>query len=145
MEKQQEACNGEKNYWMLYFRISFSTQNYDFQFHTSNKVLVCKFHQFMVFHFASMSLFIGEGNGNPRQYSCLENPMDRGAWYIPLDLKEVDINEATQHSPMHIDSWRLLTILFTTYRILFVNMFFFIDLLSKAVSLSVQCFSFTCR
>ena len=21
----------------------------------------------------------GEGNGNPRQYSCLENPMDRGA------------------------------------------------------------------
>ena len=24
---------------------------------------------------------IGEGNGNPLQYSCLENPMDRGAWY----------------------------------------------------------------
>ena len=22
----------------------------------------------------------GEGNGNPSQYSCLENPMDRGAW-----------------------------------------------------------------
>ena len=22
----------------------------------------------------------GEGNGNPFQYSCLENPMDRGAW-----------------------------------------------------------------
>ena len=21
-----------------------------------------------------------EGNGNPPQYSCLENPMDRGAW-----------------------------------------------------------------
>ena len=24
--------------------------------------------------------FSGEGNGNPLQYSCLENPMDRGAW-----------------------------------------------------------------
>ena len=24
---------------------------------------------------------IGEGNGNPLQYSCLENPMDRGAWW----------------------------------------------------------------
>ena len=24
--------------------------------------------------------FLGEGNGNPLQYSCLENPMDRGAW-----------------------------------------------------------------
>ena len=22
----------------------------------------------------------GEGNGNPLQYSCLENPMDRGTW-----------------------------------------------------------------
>ena len=22
----------------------------------------------------------GEGNGNPLQYSCLKNPMDRGAW-----------------------------------------------------------------
>ena len=25
--------------------------------------------------------FPGEGNGNPLQYSCLENPMDRGAWW----------------------------------------------------------------
>ena len=24
-----------------------------------------------------------EGNGNPLQYSCLENPMDRGAWLAP--------------------------------------------------------------
>ena len=24
--------------------------------------------------------FSGEGHGNPLQYSCLENPMDRGAW-----------------------------------------------------------------
>ena len=23
----------------------------------------------------------GEGNGNPRQYSCLENPMDRAPWW----------------------------------------------------------------
>ena len=23
----------------------------------------------------------GEGNGNPLQYSCLESPMDRGAWW----------------------------------------------------------------
>ena len=24
--------------------------------------------------------FVGEGNGTPLQYSCLENPMDGGAW-----------------------------------------------------------------
>ena len=26
----------------------------------------------------------GEGNGNPFQYSCLENPMDRGAWWATV-------------------------------------------------------------
>ena len=26
----------------------------------------------------------GEGNGNPLQYSCLENPMDRGAWLVTV-------------------------------------------------------------
>ena len=39
---------------------------------------------------------LGEGNGNPLQYSCLENPMDRGAWwatYSPRGGKEVDTTE----------------------------------------------------
>ena len=27
---------------------------------------------------------IGEGNGNPLQYSCLENPVDRGAWWAAV-------------------------------------------------------------
>ena len=26
----------------------------------------------------------GEGNGNPPQYSCLENPMDGGAWWTAV-------------------------------------------------------------
>ena len=26
----------------------------------------------------------GEGNGNPLQYSCLENSMDRGAWWATI-------------------------------------------------------------
>ena len=26
----------------------------------------------------------GEGNGNPLQYSCLENPKDRGAWWATV-------------------------------------------------------------
>jgi len=32
----------------------------------------------------------GEGNGNPLQYSCLENPMDGGTWlgYSPWGRKE---------------------------------------------------------
>ena len=27
---------------------------------------------------------LGEENGNPLQYSCLENPRDRGAWQAPV-------------------------------------------------------------
>ena len=27
-----------------------------------------------------IATIIGEGNGNPLQYSCLENPVDGGAW-----------------------------------------------------------------
>ena len=27
---------------------------------------------------------LGEGNGNPLQYSCLENSMDRGAWWVTV-------------------------------------------------------------
>ena len=27
---------------------------------------------------------LGEGNDNPLQYSCLENPMDRGAWWATV-------------------------------------------------------------
>ena len=28
----------------------------------------------------------GGGNGNPLQYSCLENPMDRGAWWATVHV-----------------------------------------------------------
>ena len=28
--------------------------------------------------------FAGEGNGNPLQYSCMENSMDRGAWWATV-------------------------------------------------------------
>ena len=27
---------------------------------------------------------LGGGHGNPLQYSCLENPMDRGAWWATV-------------------------------------------------------------
>ena len=39
--------------------------------------------------------FPREGNGNPLQYSCLENPMDRGAWWatVPSGHKESDTTE----------------------------------------------------
>ena len=39
----------------------------------------------------------GEGNGNPFQYSCLENPRDRGTWWASVyGVAESDTTEATQ-------------------------------------------------
>ena len=32
----------------------------------------------------------GEGNGNPLQYSCLENPMDGGAWWATVQRVHVE-------------------------------------------------------
>ena len=36
----------------------------------------------------------GEGNGYPLQYSCMENPMDRGAWWATVHgVAELDMTE----------------------------------------------------
>ena len=46
------------------------------------------------FHF-SLSC-IGEGNGNPLQCSCLENPRDGGAWWAAIyGVALLDMTEAT--------------------------------------------------
>jgi len=38
----------------------------------------------------------GEGNGNPLQYSCLENSMDTGVWRATLQgVAESDVSEVT--------------------------------------------------
>ena len=33
---------------------------------------------------ARVAILWGEGNGNPLQHSCLENPRDRGAWWAAV-------------------------------------------------------------
>ena len=45
----------------------------------------------------------GEENGNPLQYSCLKNLMDREAWWSTVQrvTKEPDMTEATEHASVH--------------------------------------------
>ena len=41
----------------------------------------------------------GGGHGNVLQYSCLENPMDRGAWQAKVHrVAQMDVTEATYHA-----------------------------------------------
>ena len=42
--------------------------------------LPAKVHLVKAMVFSSSHVWIGEGNGTPLQYSCLENPVDGGAW-----------------------------------------------------------------
>ena len=39
---------------------------------------------------------LGKGNGNPLQYSCLKNPMDRGVWWVQ-EVARVRHNLVTKH------------------------------------------------
>ena len=41
----------------------------------------------------------GGGHGNPLQYSCLQNPMDRGAWWATAH--ELAESGTTEHSHTH--------------------------------------------
>ena len=50
--------------------------------------------------FPGLGRSLGEGNGNPLQYSCLENPMDRGAWQATVHgTARVRHNLATEPPP----------------------------------------------
>ena len=45
------------------------------------------------------------GHGNPLQYSCLENPMDRGACQATVhrvSVSELDTTEVTEHVPTEV-------------------------------------------
>ena len=47
----------------------------------------------------------GGGHSNPLQYFCLENSMDRGAWWATVhEVREPDTSEVTEHACMHIGS-----------------------------------------
>ena len=59
----------------------------------------------------------GEGNGNPLQYSCLENPVDRGAWWAAVygaaqsrtRLKQLSMHALEKEMATHssILAWRI--------------------------------------
>ena len=57
----------------------------------------------------------GEENGYPLQYSCLENPMDRGAWWVKVhnvaksqtELKQI----STPISGMLMEAYKILALM----------------------------------
>ena len=54
----------------------------------------------------SLAIRSGEGNRTPLQYSCLENPMDRGAWKDSMESLRVRHDWATSLSLFTFTHWR---------------------------------------
>ena len=53
--------------------------------------------------FGQLELLIGEGNGTPLQYSCLENPVDGGAWWAEVNVVS---KSRTRLSDFTFTHWR---------------------------------------
>ena len=52
----------------------------------------------------------GEGNSNPLQYSCLENPMDGGAWWATVHgvaQSRTRLKQLSSSSSSHYFSWEI--------------------------------------
>ena len=49
----------------------------------------------------------GGGNGNPLQYSCLENPMDRGAWQAAVQGVAKSQTGLSEHAS-YVECWHRL-------------------------------------
>ena len=69
--------------------------------------------EWLHFHF-SLSC-TGEGNGNPLQYSCLENPRDRGSWWAAVygvtqsqtRLKRLSSSSSSSSSMYECECWTI--------------------------------------
>ena len=67
----------------------------------------------------SMQTCIGEGNGNPLQYSCLENPRHGRAWWAAVYgvaqgwtlLKRLSSSSTLQHARLPCPSWRFFKLM----------------------------------
>ena len=66
--------------YILFFKF-FSHIGY---YRILSRVLVLCSWSLLIIYFTCSSMYIGEGNGTPLQYSCLENPMDGGAWWAAV-------------------------------------------------------------
>ena len=65
------------------------------------------------FHFSLSS--IGEGNGNPLQCSCLENPRDGGTWWAAVyGVTQLDTTEVTWQQQQQSHNKPLVESLFLT-------------------------------
>ena len=57
--------------------------------------------------FPGSGRYPAEGNSNPLQYSCLGNPMDRGAWWVTVHRVTVELATAEHAHTHHLRAKKL--------------------------------------
>ena len=83
---------GVKGYLVVYICISLMTNNVEHLF--MYLLAIC------ISSMKKCIQVLREGNGNPFQYSCLENPTDRGAWQATVhEVARVGHDLVTKPSP----------------------------------------------
>ena len=95
---QQTEGSGPPEHWSTYQINSFSHCVLTFPGGSYGKASACSAGD--LGSIPGLGRSPGEGNGNPLQYSCLENPMDRGAWGATVNaVARVGHDLATKPSP----------------------------------------------
>ena len=54
-------------------------------------------------YYTHLQINSGEGNGNPLQHSCLENPLDREAWQVQSMGQQIVRHDLANEPPLWID------------------------------------------
>ena len=77
----QASKNGHNSFGVKKTQLSVISVHFIYLFPQQFKICVrCAYACICVYAYA----YVGEGNGNPLQYSCLENPIERGAWWATV-------------------------------------------------------------
>ena len=102
------------------------------------------------FHF--LLSCIGEGNGNPLQCSCLENPMDGEAWWpavYGVAQSQIRLKWLSSSSGGSFNSTTLLFSIFTIYFFWFIfpsySNFFWINWIYFIISFYLHCWLISCN
>ena len=75
---------GENEFWLLKPKLSLMVFVWQSGFPGGSEVKVSASNAGDLGSIPGSGISPGEGNGNPLQYSCLENPMDGGAWWATV-------------------------------------------------------------
>ena len=92
--------------YMPYLYMNFHIYIYELPWWLSDKESICLYRRWRnVSHIPGSGRSLGEENGKPLQYTCWENPMDRGAWRATVHGVSKSKIWLSTHTPSHTHTY----------------------------------------